>query len=138
MATRANAPIIRFQKSSDVCFRLAEKVASKLKDDTDFLQRMSKASVQSSTSILILDRREDPVTPLLNQWTYQAMIHEILEIRNNRVDLKHVENLEDDMKEVVLSCEDDKFFKKIMYKNFGEVAEDIHNLVQDFLKNKQS
>lgn len=33
------------------------------------------------------------------------------------------------MKEVVLSCEDDPFFRKIMYKNFGEVAEDIHNLV---------
>jgi hypothetical protein len=39
------------------------------------------------------------------------MIHEILGIKNNRVDLKHVENLEEDMKEVVLSCEDDKFFK---------------------------
>ena len=25
-----------------------------------------------------------------------------------------------------------------MYKNFGEVAEDIHNLVQEFLQNKQS
>lgn len=25
-----------------------------------------------------------------------------------------------------------------MYKNFGDVAEDIHNLVQDFLKNKKS
>lgn len=66
------------------------------------------------------------------------MIHEILELKNNRVDLKHVENLEEDMKEVVLSCEDDKFFKSIMYKNFGEVAEDIHNLVQNFLKNKSS
>jgi vacuolar protein sorting-associated protein 45 len=85
---------------------------------------------------LIYDRREDPVTPLLNQWTYQAMIHEILEIKNNRVDLKHIENLEEDMKEVVLSCDDDKFFKSIMYKNFGEVAEDIHNLVQSFLKSK--
>lgn len=64
------------------------------------------------------------------------MIHEILGIRNNRVDLKHVENLEEDMKEVVISCDDDKFYKKIMFKNFGEVAEDIHNLVQNFLKDK--
>lgn len=39
------------------------------------------------------------------------MIHEILEIKNNRVDIKHVENISDDMKEVVLSCEDDKFYK---------------------------
>jgi vacuolar protein sorting-associated protein 45 len=66
------------------------------------------------------------------------MIHELLELRSNRVDLKHIENLEPEMKEVVLSCEDDAFFKSIMYKNFGEVAEDIHNLVQTFLKNKSS
>lgn len=33
MATRANAPMIRYQKSSDVCFRLAEKITSKLKED---------------------------------------------------------------------------------------------------------
>jgi hypothetical protein len=42
------------------------------------------------------------------------------------------------MKEVVISSEDDKFFKKIMYKNFGDVAEDIHNLVQEFLTSKKS
>jgi len=33
---------------------------------------------------------DDPVTPLLQQWTYQAMIHELLGIHNNRVDLKDV------------------------------------------------
>lgn len=64
------------------------------------------------------------------------MIHEILDIKLNRVDLKHVDNLEPDMKEVVLSSDEDTFFKKIMNKNFGDVAEDIHNLVQEFLKNK--
>ena len=37
--------------------------------------------------LLILDRRNDPVTPLLNQWTYQAMVHELLGIQNGRVDL---------------------------------------------------
>ena len=37
--------------------------------------------------------------------------------------------LPEDMKEVVIASEDDKFFKKIMHKNFGEVAEDIHSLV---------
>ena len=24
----------------------------------------------------VLDRSDDPLTPLLNQWTYQAMVHE--------------------------------------------------------------
>jgi len=33
------------------------------------------------------------------------------------------------MKEIVLSSEDDQFFKEIMFKNYGEVAEAIHGLV---------
>ena len=37
--------------------------------------------------VLLIDRKEDPVTPLLLQWTYQAMVHELLGIRCNRVDL---------------------------------------------------
>jgi vacuolar protein sorting-associated protein 45 len=53
------------------------------------------------------------------------MIHELLGIHNNRVDLKHLQHLSKEMKEVVLSMEDDTFFREIMYKNFGEVAEAI-------------
>ncbi|ETO16481.1 vacuolar protein sorting-associated protein [Reticulomyxa filosa] len=37
--------------------------------------------------LLILDRKDDPVTPLLSQWTYQAMVHELLTITNSRVHL---------------------------------------------------
>lgn len=40
--------------------------------------------------LLIVDRKNDPVTPLLNQWTYQAMVHELIGIDNGRVDLSNV------------------------------------------------
>jgi hypothetical protein len=85
-----------------------------------------------------LDRKEDPVTPLLNQWTYQAMVHELLEIKNNRVDLKHLENLEPEMREVVLSSDDDKFFRKVMHSNFGDLAQEIEQLVRSFMQTKHS
>ena len=35
-------------------------------------------------------RKDDPVTPLLLQWTYQAMVHELIGITTNRVDLSKV------------------------------------------------
>jgi len=44
MATRANQPVLRYQKSSDICYRIAEKVNSKLASDPDFIQRMSKGN----------------------------------------------------------------------------------------------
>jgi len=37
---------------------------------------------------LLLERSEDPITPLLHQWTYQAMLHELIGIKNNRIDIK--------------------------------------------------
>ena len=40
--------------------------------------------------LLLVDRRDDPVTPLLSQWTFQAMVHELIGIDANRVDLKDV------------------------------------------------
>jgi vacuolar protein sorting-associated protein 45 len=57
------------------------------------------------------------------------MIHELLGISRNRVDLKHVQNLSEEMKEVTISSENDEFYNKIMFSNFGDVADAIHNLV---------
>ncbi len=67
MATRCN-PIIRYENNSSLCRYIAEKVQAKMVQESDFVNRMSRNS--PSTHLLILDRKEDPVTPLLNQWTY--------------------------------------------------------------------
>ena len=48
--------------------------------------------------LLILDRRNDPITPLLSQWTYQAMVHELLGINNGRVDLSDVPEIRPELK----------------------------------------
>lgn len=48
---------------------------------------------QVAPLLLILDRRNDPVTPLLSQWTYQAMVHELLGIQNGRVNLSMVPDI---------------------------------------------
>ena len=48
--------------------------------------------------LLIVDRREDPVTPLLTQWTYQAMVHELIGIDKNTVDLSAAPGIHADLK----------------------------------------
>jgi vacuolar protein sorting-associated protein 45 len=42
--------------------------------------------------------RNDPVSPLLHQWTYQAMVHELLGIQNNRVDLSRAPGVRKELK----------------------------------------
>ena len=83
--------------------------------------------------LLLLDRRDDPVTPLLNQWTYQAMVHELLGINNNRVDISSAPDLPKDIqKEVVLAPEQDAFYQQNMFLNYGELAENVKNLMDAF------
>ena len=57
------------------------------------------------------------------------MVHELLGINRNRVDLSMVKGISEEMKEVVLACYDDEFFSKLMFNNFGEVADAIHGMV---------
>jgi vacuolar protein sorting-associated protein 45 len=63
------------------------------------------------------------------------MIHELLTIKNNRVIVPGVKIEEP---EVVVSQHDDDFFDKIMFRNFGEVADEIQKHVQGFLEKKKS
>lgn len=82
--------------------------------------------------LLILDRRNDPVTPLLSQWTYQAMVHELLGITNGRVDLSKAPDIKDEMREVVISPEQDSFFAKNLYNNFGDLGANVKAYVGEY------
>lgn len=76
--------------------------------------------------LLIIDRHSDPMTPMLNQWTYEAMLHELITINHNRVDLKKMERKGD---ELVLSVDTDKFYAGNLYSGYGELASNLKALV---------
>ena len=77
---------IRYQGTSDLARKVATDVTKAIeKEDNLFEFRKQEGSM-----LLILDRRDDPATPLLTQWTYQAMVHELLGLTNNRVILKGI------------------------------------------------
>ena len=88
--------------------------------------------VDTPPLLLIVDRRDDPITPLLMQWTYQAMIHEILTIHNGRVSLRGVPGIKKELEEVIMGQETDPFFEKNMYSDFGMIGAEIKKLVDDF------
>lgn len=122
-------PFIRYQQTSDMAKRLAEKVREVLsKEDKLFEFRHP----DPPPLLLILDRRDDPITPLLSQWTYQAMVHELLTITNNRVNLSHIPGISKELKEVVLSAEHDEFYADNLYLNYGEIGQTVKELMDEF------
>ncbi|CAI9754404.1 unnamed protein product [Fraxinus pennsylvanica] len=123
-------PVIRYSRASDIAKRISQEAAKLMYQQESGLFDFRRAEV--SPLLLIVDRRDDPVTPLLNQWTYQAMLHELIGIQDNKVDLRNIGKLSKDQQEVVLSSEQDAFFKANMYENFGDIGMNIKKMVDDF------
>lgn len=132
LALKKMPSTIRYQYSSEVCRRLAN----------DMLTTLGKGEVfdfprSESTLLLILDRKDDPVTPLLTQWTYQAMVHELLGLNYNRVILRGAPNVPSDMEEVVLSGAQDDFFAKNYLSNFGDLGSSVKQLLDEYQKHSK-
>lgn len=134
LSLRKQPTQIRYQRSSALAQQLARDVSDSIVSDQIFHFRKSG----SGSLLLILDRLDDPVTPLLSQWTYQAMVHELLGLNNNRVILRGAPNIAKDLEEVVLSAQQDEFFRKNRHANFGELGESIQKLLNDYQKHTAS
>ena len=128
LAMKKKPSSIRYQESSAFAKQLAHDVNEAIAADQIFHFR------GKGPLLLVLDRMDDPVTPLLSQWTYQAMVHELLGLNNNRVMLKGAPGVQKDLEEVVLSPEHDEFFFENRHANFGELGEAIKNLLDNFQK----
>ncbi|KAL3425775.1 Sec1 family protein [Phlyctema vagabunda] len=122
-------PLIRYEKNSLLAKKLATEVRYHITQEE---QLFDFRKVDTPPILLVLDRRDDPITPLLTQWTYQAMVHELLGIQNGRVDLSDVPDVRPELKEVVLSQDQDPFFKKNMYLNFGDLGGNIKDYVEQY------
>ncbi|KAG2388737.1 hypothetical protein C9374_000176 [Naegleria lovaniensis] len=131
-------PFIRYQKSSDLCKKLAtelsERISTNNHDNGVFDFKMESetryhAKAPPPPILLILDRRDDPITPLLTQWTYQAMIHELLGLQNNVV------TFPSDKREEVISSQYDEFFANNMYENWGDLCKNVKKVVDRYQEN---
>ena len=128
-------PLIRFERNSLLTKKLATEVHYQVAQE-DQLFEFRKPD--TPPVLLILDRRDDPITPLLTQWTYQAMVHEQLGIYNGRVDMNDVPDIRPELKEIVVSQDQDPFFKKNMYLNFGDLGGSIKEYVDQYQSKTQS
>ncbi|KAI3389065.1 hypothetical protein SNEBB_009626 [Seison nebaliae] len=126
--------LIRYQESSPSCKSLAISLNHLMNRHSNLFKPNDKSNNDHSKKslILIIDRKEDTVTPLLNQWTYQAMVHNLLTIKNNRVVLNNP-----DTPEIVLSSLNDEFYEKNMYLDFGEIGTNISNFMKFYERKHQ-
>lgn len=123
-------PLIRYDTQSQLCKTLAEKVSTSLK--TEYKQFKNIPSMKVNSLLLILDRRIDLITPIIHSWFYGSMIHEQFDVTNNCINLEHVPNRQPkDPKEMLLSIENDHFFRENYNKGFGDLGPTILRAVEN-------
>ncbi|PWN21139.1 putative vacuolar protein sorting protein VpsB [Microstroma glucosiphilum] len=123
-------PVVRYERMSALAKKLGEEISYQTTQGQPSLFDFRRS--EPAPLLLILDRRNDPVTPLLSQWTYQAMIHELLGINNGRVSLPASSGLKPEQRELVLSSSEDPFFQQNLYDNFGDLGASIKRYVLEF------
>ena len=128
-------PVVRYARASPLCLKIAQQLQSKLDEEHILFEQMGGGH---QSVILLTDRRLDPVTPLLNQWTYQAMCHEMIGLEKNRMDLRRSPGVKKEFEEVVMSCSQDKFFEENLVSNFGDLALNIEKYVSRFQEQTKS
>eukprot|EP00929_Paragymnodinium_shiwhaense_P007914 TRINITY_DN111837_c0_g1_i1.p1 TRINITY_DN111837_c0_g1~~TRINITY_DN111837_c0_g1_i1.p1 ORF type:complete len:572 (-),score=138.12 TRINITY_DN111837_c0_g1_i1:277-1992(-) len=126
-------PLIRYTSSSPLASVIGARLQARITEELSLFETFEKDRRKDAMPILLLiDRRNDPVTPLLNQWTYQAMLHELLNIENNRIDMSRVPGVRPELKEIVMSTTQDQFFEENLVANFGDLGINVKKLVEDY------
>jgi len=130
MALRMS-PVIRFTASSEV----TKRVAQRLKHHIDEQRANQEHSIfddferecggQGSHVMMLMDRRSDPVTPLLTQWTYQGMLHDMLTLDQNRVDMSRVPGNPPELRLAEMCTTQDRFYGENAFSNFPDLCQNV-------------
>ena len=70
--------------------------------------------------------------PKKKDFSSQAMVHELIGIRNNTVDMTGRTSDADAATVLSLGSASDDFYRHNMYANFGEIGQTIQSLVSEF------
>lgn len=144
MFNACNTPFIgiRFPAGSDVCRCIATQLQDYIAQHEPALAGScpvfnTMRSGSGGCLVLLFDRRDDPVTPLLNQWTYQAMTHELIGIERNTVTLKSpattsTQSEHPGVSSLVLSPYSDPFFAAHRTATFGVLGPAVGAYVKEF------
>lgn len=125
-------PIIRYSRGSTITKEIADSVSSFIQDQNQVDNLFYCGNSTRRPTLLILDRKDDSVTPLLTQWTYQAMVHQAVGINLNRVDLTDCPDFTQKEKEIVLSETEDEFFAQHMHANWGDLCTAVKTMMDKF------
>lgn len=78
-------------------------------------------------TLLVLDRSFDPLTPLLHEFTYQAMVHDLLPVHEDRYEYRFVSNNNSQQSKEVLLNDTDPLWKRYRHMHIADLTTVLHS-----------
>ncbi|CAJ0754891.1 9226_t:CDS:2 [Entrophospora sp. SA101] len=128
LATMGVVPIIRCPRGNAaemVAYKLDSRLRDHLLNSRNNLFSEASTSLNFQRPVLIIqDRNVDLVPMLSHSWTYQALIHDVLDMNLNRITIQ-LEEMGHNTKKTYYLDNNDFFWSKNASSPFPQVAEDI-------------
>lgn len=119
-------PQVRYLRDNQDCFQLAQRVAKQV---SHLRGKAAREFSREAAVALVLERREDPLTPLGIDWSYQSLISELTEFDDNKVKVSN--------EEFNLNVVHDAFYRENRFKNYGDLANNLNTLMKKFSSQKE-
>lgn len=115
----------------------SQRLALELSDRLLYWQRVGVVPEKETCDLIITDRGFDPVAPIIHEWTYEAMAHDVLEgtaaLKDPNIFIHetHTQGGKLEQREHPLN-EKDKLFVELRHQHFAEASLTISNLLDEF------
>jgi hypothetical protein len=138
-ASMGEHPYVRFSARS----KLTQDIASRVENELEVLREALPAEDQTwnpnRAVLLIVDRSLDPVAPLMHEFTYQAALFDLLQLKGDLVVTPGILQETDPRtkKKVdipVLLDEYDPLWRRFRHEHMGIVGKEVSEQFQQFLK----
>lgn len=130
-------PYIRYYKSSNTENNRSQEVAAQLSLEIDSLVKSESWSAPPDApkgTIIILDRTMDIIAPILHEFTYQAMVHDLLEIKDN----KYSYNAGNDGPKEAILDDNDNLWKEFRHTHIAETSRSLNEQFNKFLSENKA
>lgn len=147
-ATLNEYPHIRYSNESPSCSALARTFHLKMDEflrnnDQWWYHGDSSHTGRARGTLLLLDRKDDCLSPLMHDFTYQAMVNDLLPIEDDKISYKseHFDSDDGPMKVVdkdVLLNDNDKLWVELRSKHIADVIQILSARLREIVNSDTS
>ena len=136
-ATLNEYPHIRYRESSTVASSIAHLFNTKFNsfvgsNNEWWYHGDSSHSERGRSTLMILSRKDDCLSPLLHEFTYQAMVNDLLELHDEKITVEVPSENGREVKDALLN-DDDELWVELRGKHIAEVIKILSARIRDIV-----